>query len=204
MKTIIRLGILWAALFTAHISNAQIWDGHLVLNTGDEIAAGTNYPSWFINMLVLPASVRQIVNGNVLVGDNLGNTVTLGLDGLAAIDVTWKYSALKMDDGSGVAILLNMSIASNSLGSSIPISRSKIMLTPSEVAARFLDENALIILGLNSSGFLYYRFSNGNPYGLPFSSFRTPLNNSPYYTWANFDPFSGISVGEPIFIDFLP
>ncbi|HEX2860864.1 MAG TPA: hypothetical protein VHN79_04460 [Lacunisphaera sp.] len=192
------LGLI-AVLLAPARSHGKMVDGRAVLDTPHHVSLLVPASVDLVRLAIPTATVTSIIKGDTLVGTNIKppQLVTLGVPGRATLKVDWEYKAIKMADGSGTAILLDVSAVPEVAGQMAPLSATYIVMPPSEVAQKFKDCNAVISAVLYSMYFVYY---NGGAGYVGFGG-GYAFSMLPYSTWYTFNPSaSDVTIGPTIYI----
>ncbi|HEX2860955.1 MAG TPA: hypothetical protein VHN79_04920, partial [Lacunisphaera sp.] len=158
------------------------------------------YPLDAVKMVVPTGTVTSVMNGNLLAGTNLTTPtpVTLGTV-TTGLKVSWTYSAVRMDDGSGTAIILDVTATPTVFGQSAPTNARYIVARPDQVRTLFKDRTAIISQVLQQM-YQYYYYTGG--YGGGSTGTGTLYSLFPYIFWYNYQPYPGsVSVGPTTFIN---
>jgi hypothetical protein len=194
------IGLVAAFCASARMSG-QIVDGRAQFDTAHYVSLVVDYSVSTIRHVVADSTVTSIVNGSELMGTNLSlpEPVTLGVPALGTLKVNWEYKAIQMEDGSGTAIIIEVSAVPAVFGQGIPVSGRYIVMRPNEVAQKFKDRNAAISAVLYSMYFVYY--NGGNNYGFTGGYAYSML---PYTMWYGFIPPGTVLLGPTVFIGIVP
>lgn len=158
MNTRIRLVICSCLFFIVSLGRGQVWDGRVSVDTAQQVAVQTDYPVAAVSLFIPSATITNVVEGAsgvTLAGSNLEGTVTIGAPSLAQYDVTWKYSADKMADGSGFVIFQDTTTKLTLATQSTPIQTRRIVLDPQGFYAKFKNRQYAMYMALYSSQWFY-------------------------------------------------